>query len=93
MKSKNIVFVPGLFGWGPKELGEFGDRLCGPVADHAMLSGVMKPPRDIAFHPAKTNHTQLHRESFFYSAWVPSRVRGRRRIAGLEQRCSAITRT
>jgi hypothetical protein len=43
---------------------EFGDRLCRPVVDHAMMSGAMQPPRNIGPHPAKTNDAQLHCQSF-----------------------------
>ncbi|HEY4846525.1 MAG TPA: tetratricopeptide repeat protein [Methylocella sp.] len=39
-----------------------------------MMSGAVEPPRDIASHPAEANHTQLHCQSFFTLACVPSRI-------------------
>ncbi len=54
MKSKHIVFVPGLFGWGPGELGDFpywGDALAQfkpPFSTHWMKCGPISSFHDRA---------------------------------------------
>ncbi len=58
------------------------DRLGVPVIDHALMARPHQPARDVAAHPAKPDHTQLHPASLCQSrSFSPASVPPPRRSA------------